>query len=318
MKNDEFISSTNSDNLIEETKDEHLLSKECGKSIKTFKQHSECVNCIQVDENSNKLISVSNDETIKIWNLETGQCLMTLNDHQDWISSILITSNNKFISGSLDNTIKIWDLNSYECLTTLTNQTYVQSLCLISCEEIACGCKDGSINIWKLSNSIKINSFKAHDDLISYLLLVDSNKLISCSGKNDKRIKIWNLATFECVKTLEGHSNYINYLELTSYRDLLSCSDDKTVKLWKIETGQILKLIQFNHPVNCVKTLNEDLIATALDNGEIEIYDLKKNEKIKTIKEHSTAVFRLNLLSNGHLLSSDVSGQIKLLKIFDK
>jgi len=78
----------------------------------------------------------------------------------------------------------------------------------------------------------------------------------------------------------------------------------------------MLKSIKYDHCVYCVKTLNEDLIAVSLENGEIEIYDLNKNEKIKTIKD-SSFVFRLNLLPNGFLLSGSEDGYIKSWKIFD-
>jgi len=201
-------------------------------------------------------------------------------------------------------------------LNTLTNKSSVDPLCLISNNQIACCCLDGSINIWNLNNSTIIKSFKAHDDWIPYLLFVDQSKFISCSGSNDKKIKIWNSETFECIKVLEGHSSTIWYLDLTSDGDLLSCSEDESVKLWKIETGEMLKSIKFDHGVNCVKTLNEDLIAVSLENGEIEIYDLNKNEKIKTIKD-SSFVNRLNLLPNGCLLSGSEDGYIKSWKIFD-
>ena len=99
-----------------------ILSADCGKFVKIFDQHSDGINSIQVDEICNKIFSASDDETIKIWNLETGECLKTLNDHTESVKSILIIPNNKFISGSADATIKIWDLNSFECLNKLKSQ----------------------------------------------------------------------------------------------------------------------------------------------------------------------------------------------------
>ena len=118
--------------------------------IQTF-EHSKSVNCIQVDETSNKLISVSNeknDKTIKIWSLDTGECLKTMNHHQNCVRNILLISNNKFISGSMDSTIKIWDFESNECLKTLTNDFEYYSLCVLSSNNyLACGCLNGTIVI---------------------------------------------------------------------------------------------------------------------------------------------------------------------------
>ena len=294
----------------------NALSQDCGQLLKSFGINLQYDSSIQADEMSNKLISASTDKTIKIWNMETGECLKTLTDHEYRVTSILIVPNNKFLSGSGDKTIIIWDLNSYECLNTLIIDFYPLCLCLISDNQIACGFENGLISILD-SNSLKfVKSFKAHDDFITYLLLFDKTKFISCSG--DKKIKIWNIYTFECVKILEGHSSTIYSLDLTSDGNLLSCSRDRTVKLWQIETCEMLKSIDFDHQV-CIKNLNDVLIAVGLF-GNILIYDLDKHQTIKTIKAYaySYSVHHLCLLSNGNLMSSSEYGEIKYWKIFDK
>ena len=293
---------------------DNSLSINCGELIKSFIHSSSLVISIQVDEQLNRLISGSTDNTIKIWDLESGECLKTLEDHDDWVRSILLIQNNKFISGSLDGRIKIWDLNSYECLITLKNNSGVISLCQLPNNQIACGCLNGVIVIWNLDNSRKVKIIKAHYDLVNCLLLVDETKLISCSYNGE--IKIWSLDTFKCIKALEGHPDTLFYLELTLDGKLLSCSRDKTVKLWHIETGEELKSIEFDHSVCCVKKLNENLIAVALINGEIIIYNLNKEHFVKSISVNSSYVYRLLLLSNGNLLSGSGDGKIMLFKIF--
>ena len=294
------------------------LSINCGKLIRSFNQHTLFVKSIQVDEKNKKLMSASEDKTIKIWDLETGECFQTLEDHNASVTSILIIPNNKFISGSEDKTIKIWDQKSYKCLNTLRNESEVFSLCLLLNNKIACGCRDGSISIWNIADSIRVKIFKAHNDWIPYLLSVDNLRLISCSSQQDKKIKIWNLDTFECIKALEGHSHSVFYLELTLGGNLLSCSSDKTVKLWQIDTGKELKSIKFDSSVYCVKILNKDLIAVALLNGEILIYNFNKGHYVKSIStSNSSYVYRL-LLSNGNLLSASKNGNITQNEILKK
>ena len=192
-----------------------VLSDNYGELIKSYNGHSSLIRSIQLDENKNKLITGSEDNTIKIWDLYTRQCLRTLYDHTHWVTSLLIVANNKFVSGSEDKTIKIWDLNSYQCLGTIKNDVSVISLCLILENQIAIGCGDGSIKILNLENQNIVKTLKAHDDWIPYLLPIDNSKLISCSGEKDKKIKIWNSDTLECIKILAGHLDVIFFLELT-------------------------------------------------------------------------------------------------------
>ena len=123
---------------------------------------------------------------------------------------------------------------------------------------------------------------------------------------------MWSLETFECIKVLEGHSDNIYCLELNSNDSFLSCSEHQTVKSWQIEQGELLNSIEYDQPVNNVKRLTEDLVAIALENGEIQIYDLNKMENVHSISAHSSFVNRISLLQNGNLFSGSEDGNIKL------
>ena len=74
----------------------------------------------------------------------------------------------------------------------------------------------------------------------------------------------------------------------------------------------MLKSVQFDYPVDCIKRLNEDLIEAALFNAQIVIYDLNKMKSVKTISAHTKLVKTLYLLSNGDLFSVSNNGNIKL------
>ena len=292
--------------------DRLLLSRPC-ELITNYKSHKCNISSIQLNEKSTEIISSSLDRTIKIWNSKNGECLKTLEDHQDCVTNILIIPNNKFITGSIDKTVKVWDLNSYQCLKTLVCESHVDSFCLISKNQIACGCRNGLIDIWNLEKFSKIHSFKAHRDSITFLL-ANKTKLISCSF--DYKIKIYNLNTLKFIRKMK-HCDIVNYLDFTTDGNLISCSDDQTVKIWQIETGILLKSIEFEHSVYCVRTLNKDLTAIGLSNGEIQIYNLSKNEKMKSISAHTSYVNCLYLTQNDNLLSGSGDGEIKLWKIFE-
>jgi len=45
-----------------------------------------------------------------VWNLETGEVILTFNGHSNWISSLVISQDKtRIVSGSWDKTIKIWN-----------------------------------------------------------------------------------------------------------------------------------------------------------------------------------------------------------------
>ncbi len=72
--------------------------------------HTNWVTSVNFVQNTTKILSGSCDKTIKIWDYQTGNNILTLIGHLKPVTSVCYSFNNKMIiSGSSDNTIKIWD-----------------------------------------------------------------------------------------------------------------------------------------------------------------------------------------------------------------
>jgi len=84
-----------------------LLKEKINFNTKTLRGHSGWVDSLAVLPD-NKLASGSSDETIKIWDLISGQCINTLKGHSGSVNSLAVLPDNKLASGSSDKTIKIW------------------------------------------------------------------------------------------------------------------------------------------------------------------------------------------------------------------
>ena len=88
--------------------------------LKTLEGHSNDVYSVAYSPDGTKIVSCSSDETIKIWDANTGNCLQTLEGHKYPVLSVAYSPDGtKIISGSGDKTIKIWDANTGECLQSL-------------------------------------------------------------------------------------------------------------------------------------------------------------------------------------------------------
>ena len=88
--------------------------------LKTLEGHLSVVYSVAYSPDGTKIISGSYDQTIKIWDANTGECLKTLEGHIEPVQSVAYSPDGtKIISGSVDKTIKIWDANTGQCLKTL-------------------------------------------------------------------------------------------------------------------------------------------------------------------------------------------------------
>jgi WD40 repeat protein len=67
------------------------------------------------------MISGSGDDTLRVWDLETGQTIKTLHGHSDWVNAVAVTPDGRrLVSGSWDRTLRVWDLKDGKERVTFT------------------------------------------------------------------------------------------------------------------------------------------------------------------------------------------------------
>jgi hypothetical protein len=68
--------------------------------------------------------SGSMDQTVKVWDAQTGKELLTLKGHTDWVTSVAFSADGtRIVSGSMDQTVKVWDAQTGKELLTLKGHT---------------------------------------------------------------------------------------------------------------------------------------------------------------------------------------------------
>ena len=136
-------------------------SNECLKTL-TFTSR---VNCVKKAAN-NKIICGFFDETIKIKDIESGECLVKINEN--FVRAILLISNERFVTRSFDEKIKLFDLNTYECIRTLIGHgTEIYYIDQISDHQIVSCSNNGEIRIWDLNTGECLKIIGDHEDFAS-------------------------------------------------------------------------------------------------------------------------------------------------------
>jgi serine/threonine protein kinase len=237
----------------------------------TLSGHADKVVAVAISPDGKTLASGSFDNTIKIWNLQTGELTSTLTGHTGWVVSVAISPDGKtLVSGSFDNTIKIWNLQTPELTSTLTGHTDKVRSVPISPDgkTLVSGSDDKTIKIWNLQTLELKSTLSGHTDAVWPVAISPDGKTL-VSGSRDKTIKIWNLQTGELKSTLTGHTGLVNSVAISpDGKTLVSVSYDKTIKIWNLQTGELKStLTGHTAEVTCV-AINPDgktLVSGSLD-----------------------------------------------------
>lgn len=293
---------------------------------KSLKGHSSDVNSVAFSPDGKTLASGSDDKTIKLWNLASGQEIQTLEGHSDWIWTVALSPDGKTLaSGSADKTIKLWNIQTRKLIRTLQGHTDGVSSVAFSPDGkilVSGGAsKDKTIKLWNLETGKLIRTLEGHSDGVSSIAFSPDGKTLA-SGSWDKTIKLWNLETGKLIRTLQGHSQRI--LSVAFAPDsvtLASGSKDKTIKLWNLKTGKLIHTLKgHNDKVNSVaflpsRTSNRVSLVSGSSDKTIKLWNPVTGKQIRTLETGSGYIYAIAISPDGQTIAGGGSGE-NILKVW--
>uniref|UniRef100_A0A2P2M7Z3 Uncharacterized protein MANES_06G142500 n=1 Tax=Rhizophora mucronata TaxID=61149 RepID=A0A2P2M7Z3_RHIMU len=190
--------------------------------------HQKLVSAIALPSGSDKLYTGSKDETVRVWDCQSGQCTGVVNVGGE--VGCMITEG-PWIFVAIPNVVKAWNLQSNAELTL--NGPVGQVYALVAGNDLLfAGTQDGAILAWKFNAATNTfdpaASLKGHTVAV-VSLVVGANRLFS--GSMDHSVRVWSLDTLQCIQTLSEHTSVVMSV-LCWEQFLLSCSLDQTIKVW--------------------------------------------------------------------------------------
>lgn len=230
-----------------------------------------------------RIISLSFDGFVKIWELATGHELSSFQAHTESVNAICLTPDAQLlVSGSSDRTCKVWDLSSGRRLYTLTGHT-------------------------EAVNAVAVTS--------------DGRFVVSASA--DATVKVWDLSTGQALTTLVGHTGSVNAVAVTfGDRWIVSASSDGSVKVWDLADGQELRSFgQCRYAVDALAvTPDGQVAATVSSDNTFQVWDLAAGHVTQTLKGHPFGIHTVALTLDGLLVLSgagSVSGGDNTIKVWN-
>ncbi|MDT5060270.1 MAG: hypothetical protein QOH63_729 [Acidobacteriota bacterium] len=221
----------------------------------------------------------ANDNTVRLWDLETGRCLRVLSGHTGFIRSVaLSTDQRRALSGGNENTVRLWDLETGNCLRVLEG-IIVADVAWSADQQLALSASfDHTLNMSNVETGHRLRVLSGHNgSVISVAWSADQRRALS--GAQDNTVRLWDLETGRCLRVLSGHRSTVYAVAWSAdQRQALSGSFDDTVRLWDLETGRCLRVLEGHKSgVTSVAWSTDQRRAFSGDSGGgIRVWDLSE------------------------------------------
>lgn len=186
------------------------------------------------------ITSGSRDATLKLWNRDTGECLLMLDVEPDFTPRLggwdpqFAWSPCGHLIASVSKTLKIWNIENGTCQHTILGTRSPISW-FPGGKTIATSSSDRKVKLWDVATGACLRTL---DDMVtSWALSTDGSRLATAS--DDHKLKIWDTATGSCLRVIEGVIPPWSFSPRGNR--LVSDSSDHIMKLWDIDTGECLR-----------------------------------------------------------------------------
>ncbi|XP_060770923.1 kinesin-like protein KIF21A isoform X3 [Neoarius graeffei] len=260
--------------------------------------HSKAVLC--VDSTDDLLFTGSKDRTCKVWNLVTGQEIMSLGGHPNNVVSVRYSSSMVFtVSTSY---IKVWDIrDSAKCIRTLTSSGQVST-------GDSCA-----------ANTSRTVTTAAGENQINQIALNPTGTVLYVAAGNS--VRMWDLRRFVSTGKLTGHLGPVMCLTVDhsgNGQDLvITGSKDHYIKMFDVTEGALGSISpthNFEPPhydgIESVVVQGDCLFSGSRDNG-IKKWDLARKDLLQQVPNaHRDWVCALGVVPGSPALLSGCRGGV--------
>ncbi|XP_028910895.1 kinesin-like protein KIF21A isoform X8 [Ornithorhynchus anatinus] len=274
--------------------------------IHTAEGHTKAVLCL--DSTDDLLFTGSKDRTCKVWNLVTGQEIMSLGGHPNNVVSVKYCNYTSLVFTISTFYIKVWDIrDSAKCIRTLTSSGQVMPG--DSCS----------------ANANRTVTVPSGENQINQIALNPTGTFLYAASGN--AVRMWDLKRFQSTGKLTGHLGPVMCLtvdRISNGQDLIiTGSKDHYIKMFDVTEGALGTVSpthNFEPPhydgIEALTIQGDNLFSGSRDNG-IKKWDLAQKDLLQQVPNaHKDWVCALGVVP-GHpvLLSGCRGGILKLWNV---
>jgi WD40 repeat protein len=238
---------------------------------------------IDLSPRSDTIVSGSTDGKVRLWDVETGKVITRWVGHTSCVESVCWSADGeRVVSGSRDATARVWDVETGDSvLAPIKTGHIVVYAAMYSPDDTKIatgGIDENAVKIWDAKTGELLSTLKHNQAAVvkSLAWVSDGKKIISGTALGS--IRIFDTATWNQIAILMGHTKSVFAMSISrNDRLLASASNDKTVRLWNLDTNLPVswtRLQHEDHVICAAFSADGTLLVTGCSDNNVYVWDI--------------------------------------------
>ena len=301
-----------------------ILDSTAGIQRAVLSGHTDEVMCVEFSSDGTLLVSGGLDNTVKLWDIQTGGVVKTFSGHTDRVRCVSISMDcTKIASGSLE-TICLWDICTGKCHYTIKGDEYAQQISFpptnlqyfisVSVSRSSSSIRGGRISQWDTDG----HQIKPPYYGIGIAFSPDGTQLVSC---HKAAVTVQNLSSGAIVSTFHVGGDDTRYCCFSPDGRLVAVAAGSVIYIWNITSPDphlIRTFIGHTNKINSIVFSSPStLISAALDKS-VKFWQVYASSAEPVVTNPEPSPITLPLISsvslqarNGIAVSSDAAGIVE-------
>jgi hypothetical protein len=196
-----------------------------------------------------KLALTDGNETLRIWDVETGHHLRAFGPSAGFEASgtLALSRDNRLVlcaAAHHNNKVEVRNLEDGRSLHMLVgHKSGVLSVALSDDNQFALSAGFSELRLWNLNSETCLHKLEGHQGQIWSVVWCSDQQHALSGGAEDKTVRLWDLKTGQCRNVFRGHTSAVHCVaEGGDTQHLLSAGADE-LRLWDAETGRCLRVL---------------------------------------------------------------------------
>ena len=293
----------------------HQYDAHTGEEIRVLEGHSLDVVSLVFSKDGNSLVSGSNDQTIRIWDCETGKDLRTLKGSS--ALALAISPDGRLLaSGSSEGAVHLWNLATGEKVRALTGHAAsVRGLAfspdggrlVSSTGHFRCvwgqDVGDGAVRVWRTPEGEELRVISGYGHCVASAALSPDGQLAASVSRGGP-VQLWSPSTGAELRAL-GPPVYQDLCGVAFSPDggLVACGADDRLLVWSTVTGTEAYRQEVGR--TCSVAFSPDGLLLASGGPDVvRLWNGKTGAELHTLQGHTAEVFSLTFSPDGSRLLS--------------